>query len=404
MRSRSLVALVALAAVVLPAIAASCTQDFNRFEPTPSSSGSEASSSSAGGGGSGGGGTGGTMASSSASASSGSSASASSSSASSSSVASSSAASSSAASSGSTGTGATEDCLNNLDDDGDGDIDCADSDCAAFTCVDNAPPAWNGPVVLFDGDPVAKPAGCPGEHPLKSFEGNRDLNPTPAICAACACAAPSVICTVKQLDFDAAGCNLQKGFATQPQPGQCGAISPSGSVTSYTAAAPNAVVAGACAASGGTATLPPPSWGGAGLACAGGGLGGGCGNKAACAAVSGAPFGAGLCVYRSGDLSCPNGFGSKHLYVSSVIDTRGCSICTCGGGSATCSATTTVYSDGACAVSVADVPNDGSCVDAAGGASIKLTVTKSGSCPADGGKPQGQLQEGPSMTTVCCMP
>jgi hypothetical protein len=31
-------------------------------------------------------------------------------------------------------------------------------------------------------------------------------------------------------------------------------------------------------------------------------------------------------------------------------------------------------------------------------------VTKSGSCPANGGNPQGQLQEGPSMTTVCCVP
>jgi hypothetical protein len=63
-----------------------------------------------------------------------------------------------------------------------------------------------------------------------------------------------------------------------------------------------------------------------------------------------------------------------------------------------------VFSDGACGVAVADLPNDGSCVDAAGGASIKLTVTKSGSCPANGGNPQGQLQEGPSMTTVCCVP
>jgi len=142
----------------------------------------------------------------------------------------------------------------------------------------------------------------------------------------------------------------------------------------------------------------------AGLACAGGGLGGGCGNKAACAAVSGAPFEAGLCIYRTGDLSCPNGFGNKYLYVNNVIDTRGCTPCFCGGGTATCSATTTVYSDSACATSVADVPDNGSCVDAASASSIKVHVTKSGSCPPDGGSSKGSLQEGPSMTTVCCVP
>ncbi|MEP7126557.1 MAG: hypothetical protein ABJE95_36840 [Byssovorax sp.] len=398
MRTRSLVAIVAFVAVVVPALAASCTLDFNQFEPTRGSSAGGGASTSSGPGGSGGGG--GMTASSSASSSS---SVASSSSASSSSVASSSVASSSAASS--TTSGATEDCLNNIDDDGDGDVDCADSDCGGgFTCVSNAPPAWNGPVALYDGVPGMKPAACPGEHPLKSYEGNHDLNDTPAICSACACSAPNVACNVKQLEFDTAGCNQQKGFATQPAPGQCGPISPPGGVTSYTAIAPDAFSAGGCAASGGTATLPPPDWGGAGLACAGGGLGGGCGNKAACAAVSGAPFEAGLCVYRSGDQPCPNGFGDKHLFVNSVIDTRGCGLCACGGASATCAAKTKVFSDGACGVPVAEVPNDGSCVDAAGGASIKVDVTKSGSCPASGGAPQGSLKEGSSMTTVCCAP
>jgi hypothetical protein len=269
--------------------------------------------------------------------------------------------------------------------------------------VPDAPPAWNGPVVLYDGDPAAKPAGCPGEHPLKSFEGNRDLNPTPAICSACACGAPAVTCTSMPLELDTAACAMQQGFAAQPQPGQCGSVSPPAGVTSYKASAPIGFT-GACTPSGGAPTLPPPSWGGAGLACAGGGLGGGCGNKAACAAVSAPPFGAGLCVYRSGDLSCPSGFGDKHLYVNNVIDSRGCTPCSCGGGTVTCAATTTVFSDGACTAAVADVPNDGSCVAAAGGSSIKIQITKSGSCPASGGKPSGSLQAGAPPTTVCCVP
>lgn len=384
MRKRSLAPLVAL---LFPALAASCTLDFDRFESTQSSATGGPSSGSSGAGGSGG--VGGTTGSSSASGSS--------------SVASSSASSSSSVAS-SSGSGATEDCLNDVDDDGDGDVDCADSDCGGgFTCVESAPAAWNGPVALYDGDPAAKPAACPGEHPLKGYEGNRDLGDTPAICSACACSAPSVTCNAMPLDLDGVACAQQKGFATQPPSGQCGPISPPASVTSYTAAAPIAFT-GACTPSGGAPTLPPPNWGGAGLVCAGGGLGGGCGNKAACAAVSGAPFGAGLCIYRTGDLPCPSGFGTRHLYVTSVIDTRGCTPCTCGGGSATCSATTTVYSDGACATAIASVPNDGSCVDAAGGGSIKVQITKSGSCPPDGGMAKGSLQEGPLRTTVCCVP
>ena len=396
MRHRSIATFVVL---LSPALTGGCTQDFDRFSPTQSSTASGPSSGSSGSGGSGG--AGGTTGSSSASSSSASSSSASSSASASSSSSASSSASSTASS---TGSGTTEDCLNNIDDDGDGAVDCADSDCnGGFTCVADAPAAWNGPVVLYDGAPAGKPAACPAEHPLDGYEGNRNLIDTPALCAACACSDPSVTCSVQSLELDGAGCNQQKGFATQPAPGQCGSISPPPSVSSYTANAPNAL-SGACTPSGGTATLPPPNWGGAGLLCAGGGLGGGCGNKAACTAVSGAPFSAGMCVYRTGDVSCPSGFGTKHLYVNDVIDTRGCTGCSCGGGTATCSAKTTVFSDGACATSLADVPNDGSCVDAAGASSIKVQITKSGSCPADGGKAKGALQEGPSTTTVCCVP
>lgn len=267
----------------------------------------------------------------------------------------------------------------------------------------DAPAAWNGPVVLYDGDPAIKPAACPGEHPLKSYEGFRDLNPTPAICSACSCSAPPVSCTPMPLELDGTACGSQKGFATQPPAGQCGSVSLPGGANSVKADAPIAS-AGACTPAGGAATLPPPNWTAAALACAGGGLGAGCGNKSSCAAKSAAPFGASLCIYRVGDLACPAGFGDKHVYVNNVIDSRGCTPCTCGGGTATCAVTTTVFSDGACATSIATVPNDGSCVAAAAAGSIQVQITKSGSCPADGGQPNGSLQAGIPPTTVCCVP
>jgi hypothetical protein len=38
------------------------------------------------------------------------------------------------------GGGGAEDCTNGVDDDGDGAIDCDDTDCGAYQCAPSAPP------------------------------------------------------------------------------------------------------------------------------------------------------------------------------------------------------------------------------------------------------------------------
>jgi hypothetical protein len=299
-----------------------------------------------------------------------------------------------------------ENCVNGVDDDNNGKIDCEDPACAPdFLCVPSPPPNWDGPVTLYNGSQANLPADCPPEHPQKAYEGNKDIVSEPAACSACSCSSPAVTCTLGQLAFrNMAACTGGVGAAAQPGDGMCGPINPPAATEAY--AAPKAMgTTGACSPAGGSPTLPPPKWQTSALACTGGGQGTGCGPQAACVARSAPPFDAALCVFRDGDKQCPGGFPKKHVFVSNVVDNRDCSACTCGSGTATCDVVTKVYASADCSgASLVDVPNDLSCVMGALGASIKPTVTSSGSCPPSGGQPTGSVQEGNQQTTVCCTP
>ncbi len=305
--------------------------------------------------------------------------------------------STSSSSSSSTGS-MPEDCTNGADDDQDGLIDCADPDCdPGFTCTSKVPPAWNGPVAFFEGDSASLP-GCTPDHPNEVYTGHTDLVVEPAICSACTCSDPNVICTVQPLSFGDAAC--VGGGAVQPLPGQCGVLMAQAAVA-YKADPPVANV-GACTASMVMTTIPPPAWMTGGVACGGGGLGTGCQANEVCSPRPVAPFGASLCIYKAGDSQCPPSYPNKHVFDDNVVDTRGCGQCTCGVGSGTCNATSKVYSAAMCGGSSTTVPNNGVCTAGAGGVSMDVTVTKSGSCPPGGGMPTGTVVPGVIKTTVCC--
>lgn len=295
-----------------------------------------------------------------------------------------------------------ESCTNGVDDDQNGLTDCADPACAdGFVCADIAPSGWNGPVILYDGDPAALPT-CPDDHPTAAYQGHGGLIATPAVCEACTCSAPAVSCSPATLGiFDDNACANQVAFAVQPAPGQCGPIAPPAGVKAVSAG-PATPTAGACTPGGGAKTLPPPTWQRAGLACVGGGLGGGCSGKL-CTGKPLPPFEPGLCVWHSGDLTCPAAFPQKHAFVDSVNDTRDCTGCSCGAPDATCAVVTHVHSQSSCNGAQTDVPNDGSCAPISGNlSSIDVTVTPSASCAPAGGAPVGTVAEGSLRTTVCC--
>jgi len=369
-------ALILISAVASSAaLSLGCTQDFNQFEPVPGATGgggmggaTSSSSSMMGSGGQGG------------------------------------ATTSTSSSSSGTGGGATgEDCLNGVDDDNDGDVDCADTECSVgYTCA-TAPGGWNGPVALFEGASAQDP-GCSGDFPGDEYMGHQGLVPEPAMCSQCTCAAPNVNCVLSPIAFGDATCGAAYNIEFPANAGQCMGISVPAMTMGASADAPMAFPSGACTASNVTVTRPPPSWQNVGRTCSAVAEGKGCPSSgASCVPKPQAPFASGLCVYRSGNLPCPAGFSQKHVFDDGVNDNRDCSPCQCGSPSATCTATTSIYNGANCGGSPnATVPNDGSCAAVSGGGSMKATVSSTVSCPASGGQPTGSISAGFKKTTVCC--
>lgn len=365
-----------------------CTENFDQFKPGAGGAATSTGSTST-----------------STSSSSGSTSSSSSSGASSSTSSSSSSSSASSSASSSSSGGGPENCTNGLDDDGNGKTDCADPACTAgYACVDDVPGSWNGPVALYDGATANEPAACPQPFTTKAYEGHSGIIATPATCSACSCDTPIPTCSAGSLALgDTLTCANTVGTVVQPAPGQCGSIAAPPGTLAYSAPTPTGTSAN-CNPSGGAATLPPPAWQGAGLACTGGGIGLGCPPSQACAPKAPAPFQSGLCVWKSGDASCPAGFGQKHTFSNGIIDSRHCESCSCGAPAVSCAATSTLYKNGNCTGPSIDVPNDGSCVADSGSTSVKLAVSGTSSCVPGGGQALGMITENAQKTTVCCAP
>jgi hypothetical protein len=216
-------------------------------------------------------------------------------------------------------------CNNGVDDDGDGQIDCADSDCAAYVCAPNAPAGWTGPVAVRDDLSGNSPA-CAGPYLNNPFKGGRQVTCPAHTCGTCTCGPAGVGCTTptvthwgqndttcggKPLDsFPAPACMPVDGhFMTDD-------TTPIGS--------------GTCAGQRGADTKPAPSFARTGLACTGATAGGGC-TGGQCLPIPGAPLEGKLCVYSAGDNPCPAGYSAnRRVYYQNITDGRTCTTCTCG--------------------------------------------------------------------------
>ena len=84
-----------------------------------------------------------------------------------------------------------EDCSNGIDDDGDGDPDCADDDCAARSCVGAAPSGWTGPSVVYVG---SDPPNCGGDYARPTLNGGTAVDADPADCSTCSCSNSTAAC------------------------------------------------------------------------------------------------------------------------------------------------------------------------------------------------------------------
>jgi hypothetical protein len=328
------------------------------------------------------------------------------------------------------GTPGVEDCSNGIDDDGDSQVDCADTDCTPIhECVSSPPLGWTGYVSLFDGDEAMQPE-CPSVFPSASpYIGHRNLLTPPHTCTACSCGDPTgQTCDLPEtITVSDKNCNLIPATTNSlvtPAAWQGECFGPSGLPggqtclggpcnSSVSAAKPN-VVGGSCAASGGTPDIQPVAWEALGKGCSDAPQGGGCGAGKVCQPKSAAPFKTGLCVFKEGDNSCPIGpFSEKFVYFEKADDTRACSTCACGSpAGSTCDATVSVYGDAAVNNCTTELTTfqAGGCANLSGNPAIfgrkaTLTAPTGGSCAvtAGGGDATGSLTA-VNPTTFCCKP
>ncbi len=307
-----------------------------------------------------------------------------------------------------------EDCLDGIDDDNDGYLDCLDPKCiaAGYTCVDAPPQGWDGVTVNRHAPTdTVTPAAC-GDAAVAVvyFEG---LAAAPTTCTACACtAADGGACRATVTCHGDTTCG---GGAKPPTPLQLGpACSPQTTVAGANSCkvAGTSPEGGSCAADGGALAVPVP-WTYRDDLCAAarGGGGKGCTGTQVCVnRGTRAPQIA--CLRARADLVCPAGWpATVSLYPKSgVVDQRGCGACTCGGvvGAGCSGATVTVNNKPDCTggsnVSFSGCENSNALqVDiqaAQWGAFAKATWTP-GSCPPGGGQPSGAWNPG-SPEAFCC--
>jgi hypothetical protein len=332
-----------------------------------------------------------------------------------------------------------EDCLDGIDNDDDGNVDCEDPKCAPdYECVVEIPVGWGdfGYIGLYRGTNM--PPACPDDMPTEVYAGDAGLTWSNATCSNCGCApAQGQSCDLTaDLDPSKAGqqplqvanqpCGMsatQLSTLTVPSSwgGGCyhNEVLPGSSTclgqpcnASVTAAAAT-VSGGSCNATGGVPNKPNPNFTIHGRACRATKLGKGCPTDQVCLPKPKGGFEPRVCVGQTGDNVCPAPFVTKSVLYDDFDDDRDCTNCACGPASGgTCEMTIELHSDATLNVCTTDVVSvtTGSCANIPGnqairGRSYQVTDPPSGgTCsPTTTSTPVGGVtEEGP--TTFCCLP
>jgi hypothetical protein len=224
-----------------------------------------------------------------------------------------------------------EDCMNGIDDDGNGKVDCDDPACSAgYMCVPQVPAGFTGPGEVYEGLDASQ--ACDPLYTKDYFTGY--VTPKCDVsCSACTCGSPAGV-TCGNPGFSSQAIS-PSGVPTCPkpttvEPGICTTVSlPSGASFATFAGAASG---GSCLATGGTLNQPDPIWN-AGHLCEANAKGGlGCASGYVCWPKPQAPFFSQVCVFAVGDLPCSDaGYPAKRSYYDSQKygDTRSCSTCAC---------------------------------------------------------------------------
>jgi hypothetical protein len=299
------------------------------------------------------------------------------------------------------GASGVEDCTNGDDDDGDGLSDCADPDCgdAGYACIAEPPTGWSGPVAFYEGPHDHAVPACPGLYPDLEYQGDTGPEAEPAACSKCVCAPADATCSVGLEQFGNGTCKGSGTASMDLASGTCFKLDGSAASLALT---PAVVTVTTCTPSGGIANVPAAPRSTRGVACGAPSRSGGCSGGEICAPRPGAPFREARCIWKQEDQSCPASYPEQH-HLETVMDDRGCTPCACGAPALpSCAATTKLFSDIACGVKIATLPNDNACVTSLpDSAMVSLSQSGSAECPPMGGAPTGAVAP-ITQATICC--
>jgi hypothetical protein len=285
-------------------------------------------------------------------------------------------------------------CDDGIDNDCDGKVDCADSDCDAFSCVDPAPPDWS--LVAFSDSTTLRscPDGFGSSRDLKSATGTG-----PATCACNCGGSPSCASGSIGFEFGGATCTGADSPQTFGVEGTCEKLDANGFAVG---ANTNAKVTPPSGPASCSPTQPPaPSPLKSSRVCAPPPrVGGGCRDGQVCAPR--ADDGFTVCVEKSGANSCPASYPNGRRAGDSANDTRTCGGCTC--AKAPCTAEVKLYDSVGCNGAESLKVSGTTCGPKGNGGfqARAYTSTAAGGCVvATPSAPTGQL----TLTgerTVCC--
>jgi hypothetical protein len=250
--------------------------------------------------------------------------------------------------------GGTENCLNGFDDNCDGKVDCADSQCSAYTCAAPVPDGWVGPALLWTGLSAATAPSCPSGY-QDAFDGFAGPTANQPVGCSCTCVAAGQVCTATCTFHPDQTCsNPQCGSSTvtvsPASDGTCTAVPANtcGSGGSLSMGVIPSPTGGNCQPMVTTTGKSAPGWMTAARVCSWVGpvdSPGGCPNGMdQCVLAPPGGFGATFCIYQAGTPACPAAYPNAHVYYAGADDTRGCGPCTCSapsGGS--CAGSVSLY-------------------------------------------------------------
>jgi hypothetical protein len=296
-------------------------------------------------------------------------------------------------------------------------------------CVATRPNGWDFPTLVWIGLESNAPP-CPETASTVGYEGRAD--PSASIhCEPCQCGSPTGSCGLPAtLTASSTPCpgtdssavhtpfdppSAWDGGCTTSDAIDAGQLCDGGPcVQSLAIGAPTVTETG-CTAVQDSVEQGSVSWGSFARSCAQAVESECAGNHDLCVPV--APPGFKTCVFQVGDAECPkelaNPYSEQHVFFQDVMDTRGCTACTCSPpAGSVCSAEIFIYGDSACATvpsyAATVLSTDAECHDLAPGAALgskssSAPIYAPGACLPSGGETMGGVTA-LVPSTFCCIP